>query len=918
MTFKMTGRVYIAVLVYIAWVVLYLVWDYSHEQDRIYQQINNTLISSALAAPLLLPDNFHHQGMKPDDIAPSEDLKNTLQLSQYAQSSNAAYIYTLIKQGDTVYFTSSSATEAEIKAGQELYSYFDTYNQADPRIDEVFADKTQLFLEITDEWGNFRSVFIPQKSPDGTLFITAADMEISQIESLLNQRLAKQIGLAAIFLLFLLPVMLTFSAAQRRWARNLEVSVRERTRELHASEKRLSSIIEHSPVGIFHYDQNAVITMINHRFEKVVGSTDKVLVGFNMLEKLIDKKLRGALQDALQGKVGRFEGPYVSVTGQRKIYLIAEFVPLRDAQGRINGGVGVFNDVTEQHTTTNTLNKLSMAVEQSPNVVVITDASGQIEYVNPRFTDITGYYPEEVIGKNPRLLNSGETATEIYSDLWKTLLSGQAWRGVFHNRKKNGELYWAEEVISPIMNTAGEITHFIALQEDITEVRRISDEINFQTTHDSLTGLLNRRQFENELTRIVEHAHKHHSHHVLCFIDIDQFKIVNDTCGHMAGDDLLRQIGNLIRDKLRSRDILARPGGDEFLMLLENASLAQGERVVQMVMNDLKQFRFQWEDHSFPVEISAGLTVIDQQTSSAIGAMQDVDTACYTAKDAGRNRFHIYNDNDEQQLIRKGYIQWASEIHRALDENSFRLYVQPIEPLQKQQNTSYEVLIRLLSESGDLVAPGAFLPAAERYNIASQIDRWVIQNTLQWMTKNIDQLRHVDSLAINLSGQSLGDDALLGYIIRSIEQGVVPPRMIKFEITETAAIANLKDAQIFIRSLKNLGCRFALDDFGSGLSSFAYLKNLPVDLLKIDGMFVRNIIADPIDEAMVRSINEVGHIMGMETIAEFVETDEIMERLQQLGVDYAQGYAISRPRPINSILNTATATAVAETSSELT
>lgn len=270
------------------------------------------------------------------------------------------------------------------------------------------------------------------------------------------------------------------------------------------------------------------------------------------------------------------------------MYLIAEFVPLRDAQGQINGGVGVFNDATEQQTTTNTLKKLSMAVEQSPNVVVITDKSGQIEYVNPRFTDITGYYPDEVIGKNPRLLNSGETTAEIYGDLWKTLLAGQEWRGVFHNRKKNGELYWAEEVISPITNNFGEITHFIALQEDITEVRRISDEINFQTTHDSLTGLLNRRQFENELTRIVEHAHNHHSHHVLCFIDIDQFKIVNDTCGHMAGDDLLRQISNLIRDKLRRRDILARPGSDEFLILLENASLAQGERVIQMIMNDLK------------------------------------------------------------------------------------------------------------------------------------------------------------------------------------------------------------------------------------------------------------------------------------------------------------------------------------------
>ena len=902
MTFKTSKQAYFAILAYIIGVVIYVTWSYNSEKTRLYQQIDNDLTISALAAPLLLPDNFHHQGMQPGDIPPAADLENTRKLSDYTRNIDTIYIYTLVLRDQKVYFTSSSVTDQEMSAGKDLYNYFLPYTDADPRLQQLVNRQDKLFLEIDDRWGQFRSVFIPITTSDGFTYVAAADIETGHIQTLLEQHLLRTSGIAFLFILLLFPLMLTFSADQRRWARELEVSVRERTQQLHASEKRLSSIIEHSPVGIFHYDKHAVVTMINHRFEQIVGSSDKGLVGFKLLEQLIDKKLLAALQDALEGRVGHFDGPYVSVTGRRKMYLIAEFVPLLDAQGKVNGGVGVFNDATEQQNTTNTLKKLSMAVEQSPNVVVITDVNGLIEYVNPRFTDITGYLPEEVIGKSPRLLNSGETTNEIYNDLWKTLLSGQEWRGVFHNKKKNGDLYWAEELISPITNNLGEITHFIALQEDITEVRRISDEIDFQTTHDLLTGLLNRNQFENELTRIVMHAHKHHSHHVLCFIDIDQFKIVNDTCGHLAGDELLRQISHLIRDKLRNRDTLARPGGDEFLILLEDASLAQGEHVIKMIMNDLKLFRFQWEDHNFPVEISAGLAAIDQHTNSAISAMQDVDTACYTAKEAGRNRFHIYNDNDEQQLIRKGYIQWASEIHRALDDNSFLLFVQPIVPLQKKQNTGYEVLIRLRAESGDLVAPGAFLPAAERYNIAPQIDRWMIHNTLQWMTQHIDQLNHIDSLAINLSGQSLGDDALLGYIIRTIEHGAVPPRMIKFEITETAAIANLKDAQIFIRSLKNLGCRFALDDFGSGLSSFAYLKNLPVDLLKIDGMFVRNLISDPIDEAMVRSINEIGHIMGMETIAEFVETDETMERLRQMGIDYAQGYAISRPQPIDSIL----------------
>lgn len=902
MTFKTTNKVYLAVLIYIIWVAIYVVWGYSQEHDRIYQQIDTDLVLSARTAPLILPPDFHHKDMKPGDIDHATDLNNTIKLSRFTRNIDVIYVYTLIKQEDTIFFTSSGSTNDELQSGKYLYNYFLPYDDADPRIDQVFTERTQQFFEITDAWGHFRSVFIPQLSSDGRLFVAAADIEISHIHSLLTQYLIQQITIATIFLLFLLPILFTFSAAQRRWARELECSVKERTEELHNSEARLSSIVEHSPVGIFHYDQASNITMINQRFTDIIGSPSSAIVGLNLREKLTNQQVIAALNEALEGNIGYFEGPYVSIMGHRSMYLMAEFVPLRDHTGAVNGGVGVFNDITEQQAATSTLKKLSRAVEQSPNMVVITDLSGNIEYINPRFTDITGYSADEVMGKNSRLLNSGETSKEVYHDLWKTLLSGQEWRGVFHNKKKNGELYWAEEIISPITNNLGEITHFVALQDDITEVRKINDQIDFQTTHDSLTGLLNRQQFENELTQTIEHAHKYLSHHVLCFIDIDQFKIINDTCGHMAGDDMLRQVSNLIRDKLRSRDTLARPGGDEFLLLLENASLARGEHVIQMIMADLKQFRFQWEEHTFKVEISAGITIVDHHTNSAVAALQDVDTACYTAKDAGRNRIHIYNDHDEQQLIRKGYIQWATEIHRALEENAFKLYAQPIVPLQSDQKIGYEILLRLQSDTGKIIAPDAFLPAAERYNIAPQIDRWVIRNSLQWMANNIDNLDHISSLAINLSGQSLGDDSLLGFIIRSIQQGPVPANMIKFEITETAAIANLKNAQIFIRSLKNLGCRFALDDFGSGLSSFAYLKNLPVDLLKIDGMFVRNILTDPIDEAMVRSINEVGHIMGMKTIAEFVETDEMMARLKSIGVDYAQGYAISRPVPIDTIL----------------
>jgi len=904
MTFKTDRKVYIAVFIYISWVLIYLTYDYHQEKKAIYQKIDGQLEAGARTLPLILPPDFHHSTMQPGDIPQSADLQNTLRLSEYIKNSELIYIYSLVLQDNKVFFTSANVTDEERAANKYLYNYFDPYDDADPRIREHFINgsKSPLFIEITDKWGTFRSIFIPMLEDDGTLFFAAADIEINHIQSLLGQRLLQEISIATIFLLFLFPLLFSFSKAQRSWARQLEKTVADRTQELQENQKQLNSILDHSPVGIIHYDTQGTLLTVSKRFEEIIGADQTKLIGFNMIENLTDPDMLEAVSRSLEGKIGHFEGPYTSVTGNRSAYLVAEYVAIINGRGEVTGGVGVFEDATEKELATSTLKKLSLAVEQSPNVVVITDVKGIIEYVNPRFTDITGYHFHEVIGKSPKILSSSETAPEIYEDLWKTLLSGQEWRGVFHNRKKNGELYWAEEIISPITDDQGKITHFIALQEDVTEVRRISDEINYQTSHDTLTGLLNRREFEKQLIRVVNEAHQNHSHHALCFIDIDQFKIVNDTCGHLAGDELLRQVSNLIRDKLRSRDTLARPGGDEFLLLMEQCSLGQAERQADQIMLSLKKFRFRWEDFIFPVEISVGLTTIDHETESAAELMKQVDTACYTAKDAGRNRIHIYRDDDELQVAHKGYIQWANEIRDALENNRFVLYAQQIQALHGQAKPGYEVLIRLISNNGELVAPGAFLPAAERYNLAPSIDRWVIRNALEWLSNHEEQLSHIDSVAINLSGQTLGDESLLGYIIRTLEHGRIAPNKIKFEITETAAIANLRDAQIFIKSLRGFGCQFSLDDFGSGLSSFAYLKNLPVDYLKIDGMFVKDILIDPIDEAMVRSINEIGHIMGMQTIAEFVESDQIKARLVQLGVDFAQGYGIHKPVPLDQIL----------------
>ena len=551
----------------------------------------------------------------------------------------------------------------------------------------------------------------------------------------------------------------------------------------------------------------------------------------------------------------------------------------------------------------NELQKLSTAIEFSPNGTIITDLDGVIEYVNPKFVDVTGYSAEEAIGMKPNLYKSGHTSQQTYEVLWETILSGKEWRGELHNSRKNGEDYWARESISPIINSKGKITHFVGIQEDITESRAIAEKLSFQASHDALTGLINRSEFENRLNRVVDTAIKNGSEHALCFLDLDQFKIINDTCGHIAGDELLRQLGALLTDHLRQRDTLARLGGDEFAILLEHCDLNHAEITANEIRELIEQFQFLWEEHVFSIGVSIGISNINQNIVTSTEALKRADSACYAAKNLGRNRVHVYRSDDVQLAKQEGEFRWVNEIKEALSQDRFKLYAQAIVPLMKSSNRRiYEVLLRLELENGDIVPPGSFLPAAERYNLSRRIDRWVIDHTFMWLHEHLPQLDDLDHLAINLSGPSLGDDALLGHIIKQLQVHQLPSDKIKFEITETAAIANLRDAQIFIKTLREYGCLFALDDFGSGLSSFAYLKNLPVDALKIDGIFVRDILEDPIDEAMVKSINDIGHVIGMKTIAEFVENEAIKQKLEKMGVDYAQGYGIGKPEPINTIL----------------
>src|SRR5208283_3286044 len=412
-----------------------------------------------------------------------------------------------------------------------------------------------------------------------------------------------------------------------------------------------------------------------------------------------------------------------------------------------------------------------------------------------------------------------------------------------------------------IRDGSGAVSGGVLVFHDVSEARELNRRLSYHASHDVLTGLVNRREFENRMERALKSAKARETSYALCCLDLDQFKIVNDTCGHSAGDALLGQVGALLKSKVRWRDTLARLGGDEFGILLESCSLDEAMRTAEALREAVRNFKFTWEERTFRLGASIGVVPISADNQDVASVLSAADSACQAAKEAGRNRVHSFEENDIDLMRRRREMQWAARINNALEEGRFELFRQSILPLQQAEGgLHYELLLRMRDEAGKIVAPYDFITAAERYGITPQIDRWVIENAFRWLVSEADEREKLAMCSINLSGQSLGDDKFLPY---------------------------------------------ALDDFGTGLSSFGYLKHFPVDFLKIDGSFVKEILHDPIDREMVRSINEIGHLTGKQTIAEFAENLEIIEMLRSLGVDYAQGYGVSQPHRVLKAANSA-------------
>lgn len=447
--------------------------------------------------------------------------------------------------------------------------------------------------------------------------------------------------------------------------------------------------------------------------------------------------------------------------------------------------------------------------------------------------------------------------------------------------------------------------HLQTMQDQMQEkIDRATARLVYQASHDALTGLINRREFEQRLERTLLSALQQGREHALCYMDLDQFKVINDSCGHAAGDELLRQLALLLKGKLRERDTLARLGGDEFALLLENCSIPDALEVADTFRAEVQRFRFKWDDRIFSIGMSVGMVAINAGSGTAAGLLSAADAACYVAKDRGRNQIHLYESRDSDLVRHHGEMQWVTRIQRALEENRLRLSWQEIrrtdgvvEPVRH-----VELLLRMIDEEGREILPMAFIPAAERYSIMPAIDSWVIAETLRLCQRYLAGGHERNCLfAVNLSGASLKDPAFRRMLLASLDENPVFGPHLCFEITETAAIGNLAVVNEFIEAMRAFGCSFSLDDFGSGLSSFTYLKNLKVDYLKIDGAFVRDIVDNAIDRSMVEAIHRIGHQMGLKTVAEYVESEQILDVLRLMGMDYVQGNWIHRPEPLDSL-----------------
>ncbi|TAK55723.1 MAG: EAL domain-containing protein [Gammaproteobacteria bacterium] len=701
-----------------------------------------------------------------------------------------------------------------------------------------------------------------------------------------------------------------------RMVQLVRIAVERRRGEdaLRESEARYRGLFENVIEGVYQVTLDGQLLSANPAFVhmfgyesleevRAVGTTANLFADPEQRQQLIVPLLRdGKVVDA-EYEIRRRDGSLITVSDNARL--------IRDAHGKPVGFEGTIADITERKRAEQRLfeekERAEVTLQSIADAVITTDRCGTIDYQNPVAEKLTGWPAAEACGRpiSEVVQLVAEIGAEPVGDPVAAVLgSGAAVSLADHTVlvSRSGPEVPIQATIAPIRDRNGQTAGAVMVFSDVSRERRMKRLLSYQAAHDALTGLINRREFEQRLNAALESARADDAvRHALVYVDLDQFKVVNDTCGHPAGDQLLRQVTGVLQTRVRANDVLARLGGDEFGVLLENCAPDQALRIADSLRQAIRDLRFSWDSNLLQIGASIGIVEINHDTESVAALLSAADIACYSAKDGGRNRVQAYDAASASARHRE--MRWMARLTSARDEDRFDIVFQPIVRIDGATGAPphYELLLRLRDENGATVLPNEFIPAAERYSMMPSLDRWVVGKVLRDLLpcRREGVTEPPFTLAVNLSGTTLSDPTFLEFLIESLEAYDPVPGTLCFEVTETAAITNLGHASYLMRELTSRGCRIALDDFGSGLSSFNYLRTLPVHYLKIDGQFVRNVASDPVDRSMVEAIVQVGRAIGIETVAERVETTAVLETLRQIGVGYAQGYLCGAPAPLS-------------------
>jgi len=678
---------------------------------------------------------------------------------------------------------------------------------------------------------------------------------------------------------------------------------------LRSSESKFRGLFEKIAEGVYQSTRDGRLVSVNPAFVSILGynSAEELyaLPSVAMLYWNPSDRAEFVRNVESQDEIRNSEFRMRRRDGQ-PVVILENARALRDANNRISGYEGTIVDITERKRAEQAVfaekERAQVTLQSIGDAVISTDAEGLIEYLNPVAEGLTGWTVAEARGRPIReVLNLVNEMTREPIENPLMCVIGGTERGSSSAEHpvlltRTGQEVAIQESAAPICDRQGRVIGAVIVFHDVTKERRLKRALSYQASHDALTGLINRREFDNRLHSAVLSAQRGEGSYALLYIDLDQFKVVNDTCGHQAGDRLLRDVTGLLQTRVRASDTIARLGGDEFGVLLEHCTLEQATRIAEGIRQAIRDYRFNWGASTLSVGASVGVVEIKRDTENVASIMSAADIACYAAKDEGRNRIHVYEADGFSHRHRE--MQWVARVTRAADENRLELFFQPIVAVIPQSVPGFhELTVRLRDDDGRLVPPSEFIPAAERYNVMSAIDRWVVSKAVEMQRQRQQRGLAMPLLAVNLSGTSLNEQSFTEFVLQKVGDPVIAAALC-FEITETAAVTNLSSVIYFMRELKARGCKFSLDDFGTGLSSFMYLKTLPVDFLKIDGQFISQIATDPVDRSMVEAISKVGRALGIATVAEFVENGAVLEELKRIGVDFAQGYYVAEPRPV--------------------